>query len=85
MSEGIEQNKPLFTEESVRELFNGLNPRNQLNRVMLLIGLMGADKPSENLTLAEQEQFVTHWANTRGPGLAKLAETIQYVIERQYR
>ena len=85
MGEGLEQNKPEFTEESIRELFNGLNPRNQLHRVMLLIGLFGEKKPSEDLTLAEQEEFVTHWANTEGPGLAKLAETINYVIERQYK
>lgn len=85
MSEGLEQNRPEFTEESVRDLFNGLNPRDQLDRVMLIIGLGGKDKPSEYLTLAEQEEVVTHWANTKGPGLAKLAETIKSVIEKQYK
>lgn len=85
MSERLEQNKPEFTEESVRDLFNGLNPRDQLDRVMLLIGLFGEKKPSEDLTIAEQEKFVTHWANTEGPGLAKLAETIKSVIEKQYK
>jgi hypothetical protein len=84
MSEGFEQNKHVLTEKLVRNLFNGLNPRNQLHRVMLLISIPKEARPSEDLTLAEQEEVVVHWANTEGPGLVKLAETINHIIQRQY-
>jgi len=83
MNEGLEQNKPGFTEESVRDLFNGLNPRDQLLRVMLLISMPKEARASEDLTLAEQEEVVIHWVNTEGPGLEKLVEVINYVIQRQ--
>lgn len=84
MNEKLGQNNPPeFTVEKVRGLFNQLNPRDQLLRLMLFVAMPREKRPSEDLTIAEREEEIIKWAETEGPGLKKLGEIIIGLIQKQ--
>jgi class 3 adenylate cyclase len=70
------------TIESVLDLFDRLNPRDQLNRLMNLSELPQQFRPSKMLTLFERQDAVLDWA-AAGPGLEKLSSHLKWLIERQ--
>jgi hypothetical protein len=85
MNGRLEQNNnPVeTTKEGVRSLFDRLNPRDQLLRLMLVLDVPREKRPDDTLTIAEREEEITNWAATEGPGLAKLSEELKKLIEKQ--
>lgn len=85
MNEGLENNSPTeITKEDINNLFDQLNPRDQLLRLMLLLNIPKEKRPNDTLTIAEREEEITNWVATEGPGLAKLSEELKNLIKRQY-
>lgn len=78
-------NSPEITREEVKNLFNQLNPRDQLLRLVLILEMPRDLRPNDELTMAEQEEEVINWATSEnGPGLTRLSEEIKKLIARQY-
>ncbi|PIR97192.1 MAG: hypothetical protein COT91_02660 [Candidatus Doudnabacteria bacterium CG10_big_fil_rev_8_21_14_0_10_41_10] len=80
----LNEHSPETTEEDVRNLFNQLNPRDQLDRLMLFMNIPHDRRPSKFLTIAEQEEVIISWAKD-DKSLQRLAETIRGLIEKQYK
>jgi len=69
------------TADSVLKLFDRLNPRDQLNRVMLAVGMPGDHWPPETLELARRQTKIVEWATNAGPDvLAKLDSALKNLI-----
>lgn len=84
MNEGLENNNHIETTEAeVRGLFNQLNPRDQLLRLMLLLDMPQNLRPDDTLTIAEREEEVINWAATEGSGLTRLSEELKKLIQKQ--
>jgi len=69
------------TVASILRLFEGLNPRDQIARVMLLLGMPDADVPGRG-TPAEREVKVVEWAR-REPGGMRRLESILWNLQRE--
>ena len=76
------EEKAPATIESVLDLFDRLNPRDQLNRLMSLLDMPQQFRPSKMLTLFERQDAVLDWA-AGGPGLEELSRHLKWLIERQ--
>jgi tetratricopeptide (TPR) repeat protein len=68
---------------SVLDLFDALNPRDQLTRVMLILGMPQEHRPSETLTVAQRQDRILDWACGRPAGLKALDEALRSLIEKQ--
>ena len=85
MNEGLEHNNPIEIKKTdINDLFKQLNPRDQLLRLMLVLGMPREKRPEDTLTIAEREEEIISWAATEGPGLTKLGEELKNLIHRQY-
>jgi class 3 adenylate cyclase len=72
------------TVPAVLDLFDRLNPRDQLVRLMLMIGLPTEHRPPDTLTLAKRQDAIVDWAGGMGqPGLAKLDAALKHLIQKQ--
>src|SRR5437764_1361935 len=61
------------TVQSVLDLFDRLNPRDQLDRVMLVIGMPFQHRPSDTLELFRRQDKIVDWAaGAGGTMIAKL-------------
>jgi tetratricopeptide (TPR) repeat protein len=72
----------MLTVYSVLDLFDRLNPRDQLGRLMIVLGMPEQFRPSCILSLSEQQNKIIDWAKG-GPGLERLAEALQKLIDDQ--
>ena len=68
---------------SVLDLFDALNPRDQLGRLMLLLEMPPQHRPSETLTLAQRQDRIVDWACGEQDGLHRLDDALRHLIERQ--
>ncbi|PIR40263.1 MAG: hypothetical protein COV33_00720 [Candidatus Zambryskibacteria bacterium CG10_big_fil_rev_8_21_14_0_10_34_34] len=75
---------PETTEEDIKNLFNQFNPRDQSDRVVLLMNIPSDRRPSNLLTIAEREEEIISWAKDNN-SLEQLAKTIKGIIEKQYK
>ena len=72
------------TIESVLDLFDRLNPRDQLNRVMQLIRMPADFRPPDTLELFRRQDKVVDWATNGGdPSLAQLDTALKNLIQKQ--
>ena len=79
---GADKIDSLPTVPSVLELFDRLNPRDQLGRVMLLVGMPIQHRPPDSLTLFRRQDAIVDWA-VGGQHLGKLADCLNDLIQRQ--
>jgi len=57
----------------ILERFDRLNPRNQVDRLMMVVGMPIAHRPSDTLPLYRRQDAIVDWAAGQGePGLRKL-------------
>ena len=79
---GGEESRP--TVQSILDLFDRLNPRDQVDRLMLLIGMPPQHRPPNTLELFRRQDKIVDWMASAGePGLAKLDATLKDLIRRQ--
>lgn len=67
---------------SVLALFEQLNPRDQLGKIMLWLGMPAVHQPAPALRLDEREVKVVEWAARREGGLAQLAGILRALAEQ---
>ena len=73
------------TIQSVLDLFDRLNPRDQLERVMLLVGLPAQHRPPDTLELFRRQDKILDWAANGGDdSLAKLDGALRDLIRKQH-
>ena len=72
------------TVHSIIDLFDRLNPRDQLDRLMLMIGIPPEHRPSRELTLFRRQDQIVDWAQGEGSaGIEKLSAAIKELIRKQ--
>lgn len=70
--------------EEMNILLKRLNPRDQVDRLILILGMPRDVRPADTLTIFEREQEIIDWARSEnGPGLPELKEKIEYLISKQ--
>jgi hypothetical protein len=69
----------------VLDLFDQLHPRDQLQRVMLLISMPVEHRPAETLPVSRRQEQILDWAAGRTSGLKHLDATLRGLIEKQHR
>lgn len=72
------------TVDDVLALFKQLNPRDQLEMIMLRLEMPAQHRPSAGLTLTEREMKVIEWAK-RKDGCRRLAALLREMIAEQER
>ena len=70
------------TVDSVLALFKQLNPRDQLDAIMLRLEMPAAHRPSPTLSLSQQEIKVIEWAK-RKDGFKRLDAVLRAMIAEQ--
>ena len=70
------------TLDSVQALFKQLNPRDQLDAIMLRLNMPAEHQPSPTLSLSQREIKVIEWAK-RKDGLKRLDAVLQEMIAEQ--
>lgn len=84
MNEGLEHNNHTeVVKGDINNLFNQLNPRDQLLRLMLVLGIPRDKRPDDTLTIAEREEEIISWSVNEGSGLTKLSEELKKLIQKQ--
>jgi class 3 adenylate cyclase len=71
------------TIQSVLELFDQLNPRDQLHRLMLQIGMPEHVRPSSDLELYRRQDKIVDWASNSSTGLRQLETQLKALIAKQ--
>jgi class 3 adenylate cyclase len=72
------------TIQSILDLFDRLNPRDQLSRLMLIIGMPDQYRPPDTLELFRRQDKIVDWAAGRGDdGLVKLDAALKSLIRKQ--
>jgi class 3 adenylate cyclase len=72
------------TIQSILDLFDRLNPRDQLDRVMLLIGMPPRHRPPDTLELFRRQDKIVDWsANGGDKSLTKLDAALKDLIRKQ--
>jgi hypothetical protein len=71
------------TIQSVLELFDQLNPRDQLHRLMLQIGMPENVRPSGELELYRRQDKIVDWASNSSAGLRQLEKQLKTLIAKQ--
>jgi thioesterase domain-containing protein len=71
--------------QSKREdhLFDQLNPRHQLDRLMVLIGMPENIRPSSELELYRRQDKIVDWAANSSTGLRQLEKELKALIAKQ--
>ena len=69
---GFEEAPSAPTVESVFSLFERLNPRDQLDQIMLRLEMPAQFHPASSLRLDQREAEVVEWAKRREGGLERL-------------
>lgn len=83
---GVPQQVPALeppTRDSLLELFKLLNPPSQLDRLLGLVGMKLANRPSRSLTHAERVDQVLDWAEGEPNGFAFLELRLKQLIVDQ--
>jgi class 3 adenylate cyclase len=70
-------------QESVGELFQKLNPPDQLSRLMQLVGMPKQFRPSPQLPLHQRQDQIVDWATGNSSGLRQLEEQLKALIAKQ--
>jgi formylglycine-generating enzyme required for sulfatase activity len=74
----------MVSARSVLDLFDRLNPPDQLERVMILLGMPQRSRPAATLSLDARQNAIIDWAaHPEGPGLDALSEALGKLIEEQ--
>ncbi|MEI7731001.1 MAG: hypothetical protein WCO56_15605 [Verrucomicrobiota bacterium] len=73
------------TIESILDLFDQLNPRDQLQRLMLLIRMPENFRPAEALELHKRQNKILDWAAGQNNGLKRLETALRTLIDKQSR
>ena len=69
---------------SALDLFDQLNPRDQLNTIMLLIGLPPQFRPPEFVPVFKRQEAIIDWTlGTGNAGLSELTKALKYLIQKQ--
>ena len=68
------------TVESVLSLFERLNPRDQLDQIMLRLGMPAQFRPAPALRLDQREAIVVEWATKAEGGLEQLDNILRTFI-----
>jgi len=69
---------------SVLDLFDHLNPRNQLDRLMLVLEMPPQHRPPNTLSAFDRQNSIVDWAvGNGGCGLMKLRDALKHLIEKQ--
>jgi hypothetical protein len=68
---------------SVLELFDQLNPRDQLHRLMMQIGMPENVRPSDNLELYRRQDKIVDWATNSSAGLKGLERELKALVAKQ--
>lgn len=72
------------TIQSILDLFDRLNPRDQLDRLMLVIGMPSPHRPSDTLELFRRQDKIVDWAAGAGETMiAKLDAALKDLIRKQ--
>lgn len=72
------------TVQSVLDLFDRLNPRDQLDRLMLVIGMPQQHRPPDTLEMFRRQDKIVDWAIGAGEaGLTKLNAALISLINKQ--
>jgi class 3 adenylate cyclase len=69
----------------VLNLFDQLHPRDQLQRVMILISMPVEHRPAETLSVSRRQEQILDWAAGHPSGLKNLDVTLRSLIEKQHR
>lgn len=78
----LEESPP--TPQGILDLFDRLNPRDQLERVMLLIGMPHQLRPANVLELFRRQEKILDWAVGAGEAtLKRLEKTLRDLIQKQ--
>lgn len=74
----------MITIQSVLDLFDRLNPLDQLDRLMLLIGVPLQYQPPPTLSIFQRQNVIIEWAaHGDGSEMANLVRGLESLIERQ--
>lgn len=74
----------MATVQSVLDLFDRLNPLDQLDRLMLIIGMPPKHQPSNTLSLFRRQDAIIAWAAGGDyPGMVNLVKGLEHLIEKQ--
>lgn len=72
------------TVHTLLDLFDRLNPRDQLDRLMLLAGLPAEQRPPRELTIFRRQDQIVDWAQGQGAaGIEKLSVILKDMIRKQ--
>jgi hypothetical protein len=69
----------------IMELFGKLSPRDQLDRLMILLRIPQEHRPAKELSVAERENHILNYQATKQDGLKRLEIELRSLIERQHR
>jgi hypothetical protein len=70
--------------KSVLDLFDRLNPRDQLGRLMIMLNMPLQFRPAKTLTLFERQNVVLDWASSAAvTGFEGLSSAVKELIRRQ--
>jgi class 3 adenylate cyclase len=79
----VEEGGPATT-QSVLDLFDRLNPRDQLDRLMIVLNMPVQFRPPKTLTVFDRQDALLDWASGPGaPGLEALSTAVKELIRRQ--
>ncbi|NET36061.1 MAG: hypothetical protein F6K19_29215 [Cyanothece sp. SIO1E1] len=67
----------------VLELFDQLQPRDQLSRLMRLVKIPKVHRPSNDRSVYERQEAILDWMEDQPDGLKKLAQELQELVKRQ--
>ena len=72
------------TVSSILDLFDRLIPRDQMDRLMLIIGMPPEHRPSRELTIFRRQDQIVDWAQSQGAsGIEKLSVALNDLIRKQ--
>lgn len=72
------------TVQSILDLFDRLNPRDQLDRLMLVVGMPSQHRPPDTLELFRRQDKIVDWAAGAGdPMMVKLDAALKDFIRKQ--
>ncbi len=80
--QGTDKKNLMPTVRTVFELFDRLNPRDQLARLMQLLEMPIQHRPPDSLTLFRRQDAIVDWA-ANGNHLERLADSLKYLVQRQ--
>src|SRR6266851_5068977 len=74
----------MTTVQSVLDLFDRLSPLDQLDRLMLIVGMPPQHQPPNTLSLFQRQDAILAWAAERGDvGVASVVKGLEQLIEKQ--